>query len=347
MKRSLQLSLALLATGRMLKLDETFDPTALKKMPRRSIVSRDSHAHIARAASRGVRASMMGIVVSALLAAIKILSGLVGYSYALIADGVESMLDIMSSLVVLGTLRISATPPNERYPFGYGRVEPIGAIVVACGLLVAAAGIAIQSAREIVTPHHIPAPWTLVVLVGVVVTKEGMFRFLKRTGDAIESGSLRTDAWHHRSDALTSAAAFVGISIAVVGGEGYEMADDWAALAACAIIARNGYKLLRNALRDLMDAAPSPQLRQKIRDIVLDVDGVEDIDKCLIRKGGLGYFVDLHIEVDGRISVRDGHEISHRVKDALFGSEVAIIDASLHIEPWPNPYKGISRNLFR
>jgi cation diffusion facilitator family transporter len=308
-------------------------------MSRRLTISKESHAQIAEAASRGVRATLIGIGISALLAAAKIISGIAGYSYALIADGVESMLDMVSALVVLGTLRIAATPPNENYPFGYGRVEPIGAIVVASGLLIAALGIAIQSVREILVPHHAPASWTLIILVVVVAAKELMFRFLNKTGAEIESSAIQTDAWHHRSDAITSAAAFVGISIALVGGEGYEMADDWAALFACAVIARNGFKLLRNALRDVMDAAPSPKLRERIYKIVQDVPGVEEVDKCLVRKSGLGYFVDLHIEVDGRIPVRDGHEISHRVKDALLASKLAIIDVSLHVEPWPNPYK--------
>jgi cation diffusion facilitator family transporter len=308
-------------------------------MANRPTVLDQTNAQIAESAARGMKATLVGILISALLAAIKIISGIAGYSYALIADGVESMLDIMSALVVLGTLRISTIPPNERYPFGYGKAEPIGAIVVACGLLIAAVGIAIQSVREIYTPHHIPAAWTLGVLIVVVIAKELMFRFLSRTGAEIESSVIQTDAWHHRSDALTSAAAFVGISIALIGGEGYEMADDTAALFACLIIARNGYKLLRNALRDVMDAAPPSHYEDRIREIVRDVEGVEDVDKCLVRKSGLGYFVDIHIEVDGRIPVRDGHEISHRVKDALIASELAILDASLHVEPYRNPYK--------
>lgn len=308
-------------------------------MTRRATVSKEGHAQIAQSASRGVRATLIGTLVSALLAAVKIISGITGYSYALIADGVESMLDIMSSLVVLGSLRIAATPPNERYPFGYGKAESIGAIVVASGLLIAALGIAIQSVREILAPQHIPAAWTLIVLVIVVIAKEVLFRFLSSTGEAIESSAIQTDAWHHRSDALTSAAAFIGISIAVLGGEGYEMADDWAALFACAVIARNGYKLLRGAIRDVMDAAPPATFEDRVREITAAVSGVEAVDKCLVRKSGLGYFLDLHIEVDGRVPVRDGHEISHRVKDTLLASELAIIDASIHVEPWPNPYK--------
>lgn len=298
-----------------------------------------TRAKVTESAARGARATVTAIVVSAALAAIKIIAGITGYAYALIADGVESMLDIMSALVVLGSLRIAASPPNERYPYGYGRAETLGAFVIATGLLVAAIGIAIQSVREIVTPHHMPARWTLIVLFLVIVVKEVLFRYLSRTAARIESRSVGADAWHHRSDALTSAAAFVGISIALVGGPGYEAADDWAALFACGIIAFNGYRLMRGALRDVMDAAPPAAFEDRVRDVASAVDGVAQIDKCLARRSGFGYFVDMHIEVDGRIPVRDGHEIAHRVKDALISSDLRILDANIHVEPHPNPYK--------
>lgn len=298
-----------------------------------------ARARVVESAARGARATLAAILVSAVLAATKIIAGITGYSYALIADGVESMLDIMSALVVLGTLRIAANPPNERYPYGYGKAETLGAFVIATGLLVAAVGIAIQSIREIVTPHHMPARWTLVVLGLVIITKEILFRFLSRTASEIESSSVGADAWHHRSDALTSAAAFIGISIALVGGAGYEAADDWAALFACAIIAFNGYRLFRGALRDVMDAAPPAALEYRIRDIASVVEGVEQVDKVLARRSGFGYFVDMHIEVDGRIPVRDGHEIAHRVKHALVDSSLRVLDANIHVEPYPNPYK--------
>jgi len=293
------------------------------------------HTQLAESARRGIRVTVLGILLSALLAAVKIIAGVTGYSYALIADGIESMLDIMSSLVVLGSLRIAATPPNERYPFGYGKAEPLGAMVVASGLLVAATVIAIQSVREILTPHHSPAPFTLAVLLAVVATKEGMFRLLLRTGTEIGSKALATDAWHQRSDALTSLAAFTGITIALAGGEGYEAADDWAALFACGIIAYNGLRFLRSALRDVMDAAPNPKVESRLREISLGVDGVASIDKCHVRRSGLGYFVEIHVEVDGSISVRRGHEIAHRVKDALLASELAVLDVIAHVEPAP------------
>jgi len=289
--------------------------------------------HLVESAERGSRATVWGIVASSVLAAVKIVGGILGNSYALIADGVESMLDIMSSLVVWGSLRISTQPPNERYPYGYGKVEPLSALVVATALLAAAIGIAIQSIREIFTPHHTPAAFTLVILVGVVVTKEVMFRVLFRTGESIGSQAMQTDAWHHRSDSLTSVAAFIGISVALFAGKGYEAADDWAALVAAAVIAFNGIRLFRSAWREVLDAAPSKEVTGKVRSVAESVEGVTEIEKCRIRKSGLAMFVDIHVVVDGRMTVQDGHALSHEVKDRLIRDIAGIQDVLVHIEP--------------
>jgi cation diffusion facilitator family transporter len=285
-------------------------------------------------AAAGIRASLSAVLVSLALGVIKILTGILGHSYALVADGVESMLDVASGLLVAGSLKIAAQPPDEQYPFGYGKVEPTAALMISTGLLAAAITIAVQSVREILTPHHAPAPFTLVILVLVVATKELLFRFLFRTGKSIESKALETDAWHHRSDSLTSIAAFIGISIALWGGEGYEPADDWAALFAAGVIAYNGLRLLRNAWREMMDAALPESIIDDIRAIAGSVDGVAGIDMCRVRKSGLGLWVDIHVEVHGDMTVRDGHAIAHRVKDALLASDHSIMDVVVHIEPW-------------
>lgn len=287
-------------------------------------------------AARGIRATAWGIAASSLLAAVKVLSGLLGHSYALIADGIESMLDIISSLVVWGSLKVAVQPANEEYPYGFGKAEPLAALAVASALLAAALGIAVQSVREILTPHHAPAPFTLAVLVGVVLTKEIMFRVLSRTGRSIGSQAMETDAWHHRSDSLTSVAAFIGISIALYMGEGYESADDWAALFAAGVIAFNGSRLFRSAWREILDVSPPQHLVEKIRALSNSVPGVSMIDKCRVRKSGLGMFVDIHVMVDGGFSVHEGHEIAHRVKDALIESDHSILDVVVHIEPYPH-----------
>jgi cation diffusion facilitator family transporter len=293
----------------------------------------DPYAQAAKAAQRGARAAVLGICASVVLATIKIFCGVIGNAYVLIADGVESILDVFSSLVVWGSLRIAAAPPNERYPYGYGRAEPLAALVASLALLAAAIGITIESVREIITPHHAPAPFTLLILIGVVIVKELMFRRLAHTGAAIGSQALENDAIHHRSDAFTSLAAFVGIFIAWVGGPGYESADDWAALVACGVIALNGVRMFRSALTEVLDVAPPEEVTAGIRRIASNVPGVAEIDKCRVRKSGIGYFVDLHVVVDGSLPVRDGHNIAHDVKDSLLRSDLGVLDASIHIEP--------------
>ncbi|MDP2652865.1 MAG: cation diffusion facilitator family transporter [Candidatus Omnitrophota bacterium] len=284
---------------------------------------------------RGLRSTLIGIIVNVALAVTKILTGVVGSSYALIADGIESSLDIFGSIVVFGGLKIGAKPPDDNHPFGHGRAEPLAAMIVSLGLLGAAGVIVIQSVREILAPHHMPAPFTLYVLVGVVLVKEILFRSVFKVGTEIDSVSVKVDAWHHRSDALTSAAAFIGISIALLGGPGFESADDWAAVFASGVIAFNGFRLLKGAVGEIMDTAVSPDMDQKIRQISLGVRDVRNIEKCRVRKSGLNYFVEVHVEVDGTMTVHRGHEIAHNVKDALLGSPLGIIDAVIHIEPVP------------
>lgn len=297
----------------------------------------DPQRNLQLAVARGSVATVFGIVVSVVLAAVKIGAGLLGNSYALVADGVESVLDILSSLVVLGSLRISVTPPTDQYPYGLGKVEPLAALAIATILLGAAVGIATQGIREIITPHRAPAPFTLVVLVAVVFTKEVLFRVLFRTGASIGSTVMRVDAWHHRSDAITSLAAFIGISVALIAGEGYESADDWAALFACGVIAFNGVRLFRSALREVLDAAPPHQVENRVRVLAADVEGVHEVEKCRVRRSGLGLFIDIHVMVDGDLSVRRGHDIAHAVKDRLSQSELNVLDVAVHIEPADQP----------
>lgn len=284
-------------------------------------------------AYQGIRSTLIGVIVNASLALIKGIAGFLGNSYALIADAIESASDVVSSLIVVGGLRIAAKPRDENHPYGHGKAEPVAAMIVALSLFVAAATIIFQSIHEIITPHHAPEPFTLIVLVIVVVTKEALFRFVFSVAETVHSTAVKTDAWHHRSDAITSAAAFVGISIALIGGIGYESADDWAALFASAIIIYNAYHLFRPALNEVMDAAPPPQIEEQIRATALAVSGVLKLDKCFVRKMGLDYFVDLHVVVNGDLTVREGHLIGHNVKDAICSSNPRIVDVLIHIEP--------------
>jgi cation diffusion facilitator family transporter len=281
----------------------------------------------------GLRSTLIGILANVLLAAIKATAGVLGNSYALIADAVESTTDVASSLVIWSGLKIAALPPDVDHPYGHGKAEPLAAVVVSLILIAAAIGIAVESARELLNPHHAPAAFTLVVLVLVVVTKETLFRFVFNVGQGINSTAVKSDAWHHRSDAITSAAAFVGISVSLIGGAGYEGADDWAAMFASVIILFNAYRILRPAINEVMDAAPSPEVALGIRQAAQRVEGVLALEKCLIRKMGFSYYVDLHVTVDGDLSVRHGHDIAREVKNAIRASNPNVAEVLVHIEP--------------
>jgi len=282
---------------------------------------------------RGARIALTGMMVNVVLAAAKISAGLFGNSYVLIADGIESALDIAGSAVIWGGLKFAARPPDETHPYGHGKAEPLAAGLVAMGVLLASVALAIQSVREIFVPHHGPAPFTLVVLIVVVAVKEFLYRVVMRLGKNVESTAVQTDAWHHRADALTSIAAFIGISLALIGGEKWYSADDWAALFACAVIATNGWRLLFPALHEMLDTAPRGEIVSKIQEAAASVAGVMNVEKCLVRKMGISFYVDLHVGVDGSISVREGHDIAHRVKDAIKETDARIADVLVHVEP--------------
>lgn len=263
----------------------------------------------------------------------KAVAGVIGNSYALVADAIESSSDVVSSIIVWTGLRVAAQPPTEDHPYGRGRAETIAATVVSLTLIAAAFAIARQSIFEILTPHHSPAPFTLAVLVVVIFVKEGLFRFVFKVGEDVSSTAVKTDAWHHRSDAITSAAAFVGITVALIGGKGYEAADDWAALFASVIIAFNGYNLLVPALRELTDASPDKALVEHVRKIAEGVQDVRGIHRCWVRKLGFDYYVDLDVLVDEAMTVRAGHEIAHRVQSEVRSQMPEISRVMVHVEP--------------
>jgi cation diffusion facilitator family transporter len=284
-------------------------------------------------ANQGLQTTMLGIAINIALCIIKAVAGVVGNSYALVADAVESASDIFTSAVVWFGLKTASKPPDHDHPYGHGRAEPIATIVVALVLLAAAISIAVNSIHLIRTPHEVPKNFTLVVLAGVVAIKFWLSRLTKRRGAEIQSKAVHSDALHHQSDAITSAAAFIGIGVAIYKGPGYESADDWAALLASVLIAYNAYTIFRPALAELMDEAPPAEMVEAIRRTARSVRGVEDIEKCFVRKMGFEYFVDIHIIVDGSLPVRTGHDIGHRVKDAIIEAHPRVYDVLTHIEP--------------
>jgi cation diffusion facilitator family transporter len=285
------------------------------------------------AADRGTKSTVLGISVNLGLGFAKCSAGLLGNSFALVADGLESFADVLGGLAVYFGLRIAAKPPDADHPYGHGKAEPIAAVVVNLALIAAACGVIYEGIREIIAPHPAPAPYTLVVLTAVMIIKGLLFRQVQSVGESIGSLAVKSDAWHHRSDALTSAFAFVGISIAILGGPGWEAADGWAALGAALVILYNAWKQLRPAVLELGDRAPDTTLEAQVREIAGQVSGVLGLDKCFVRKMGFTYYVDLHIVVRGEMSVLEGHRLSHQVEDEVLRALPQVAEVLVHVEP--------------
>lgn len=287
-----------------------------------------------------MRVTLVGLGVNVLLATIKLIAGIFGHSYALVADAVESFSDILGSFVIWGGLKMSSKPPDEDHPYGHGKAEALAALAVAGLLAVAAIGIASKSIHEIITPHHAPAAWTLIVLVVVVVAKEVMFRVARRVAREEKSDAVQTDAWHHRADAITSLAAFIGIGISVWKGPGWEPADDWAALLAAALILWNAASLARQPLAELLDQKPEA-IPERAAAIARTVDGVRDVEQSHARKAGPRFWVDMHVEVDPEMSVADAHVISGKVKAAIKAQMPEVAGVLIHIEPHHPPKQAV------
>ncbi len=281
----------------------------------------------------GRRASVISVALNGGLAVVKLVAGIVGHSYALVADAVESLGDIFSSAMVWGGLTIASKPADENHPYGHGKAEPLAALAVALMLVGAAVGIAVQAIDEIRMPHQTPAWYTLVVLIVVVIIKETMYRYEVNAARRAQSTAVFVDAWHHRTDAMTSGAAAIGITIALVGGEGYETADDWAALVACLVIVGNGFRFARVAVHELMDTLPRTQLADEIQTSAVNVEGAQFVEKVLIRKMGPRLYVDLHLEVDPLMTVDKAHDVAHGVKDRIMQNWPAVADVLVHVEP--------------
>jgi cation diffusion facilitator family transporter len=283
---------------------------------------------------KAIRTTQIGIAISIILVFLKAISGHLGHSYALIADATETGADVFSSTLLWIGLRIATKPADSEHPYGHGKAEPIASIIISFFLMGASVWIGWHALELAMVPHEMPKKFTLYVLLVVMIIKESMFRYVLKVGKQIDSSAVKADAYHHRSDAITSVAAFIGISISLYMGKGYEGADDWAALLASGLIFYNAIQLLRPGLDEIMDAAPSAEIVEQIRTLAAEVSEVKLIEKCYVRKMGFDYFVDLHIELDPDLTVAEGHRIAHIVKDKLIGSELNIKDVLIHIEPF-------------
>jgi len=284
--------------------------------------------------NRGIRLAQLGLLANGVLALVKLVAGVLGNSYALIADAVESIADLFSSLIVWGGLRVAARDADDRYPFGYGKAEAISAMIVGLTLLAAAAGIAIEAVREILQPIRTPAPFTLVVLIVVVAVKAALFRVVNRSARDSGSPAVTADAWHHRADAMSSAAAFIGISIAVLGGPGWETADAWAALFASVLILYNGLGIMRPSVQELMDRSPSEEMLRAVDAAAHAVEGVLATEKLKARKSGTRFLLEVHVQAEPSLSLQEAHILSGKVKRAIRSAVPSVQDVLVHMEPF-------------
>ncbi|GAB3512781.1 cation diffusion facilitator family transporter [Emticicia fontis] len=282
---------------------------------------------------KAIKATYFSIFGNIVLAGTKWLAGFFGNSYALIADAIESTTDIFTSLFVLLGIKYASRPADKNHPYGHGRIEPLITFMVVGFLIISATLIAYESIEKIQTPHELPKAWTLIVLGLIIIWKETSYQIVIRRSKETNSSSLKADAWHHRSDAITSVAAFIGISIALILGKGYESADDWAALFAAGFILYNCYLIFRPALSEIMDENLYDHIIVTIREKSLEVKGVIDTEKCFVRKAGMKYHVDLHIVVDANMSVKEGHTVAHNLKDYLQAEIPELEQILIHVEP--------------
>ncbi len=291
-------------------------------------------------AQEGRKLILTGVAANIVLALAKILGGIFGRSNALIADGIESSLDVLSSGMMWLAVKYAGRPPDRDHPYGHGKMESLAAVAGSLILILAGVALGIHSVKEIILLSQkshatdVPALFTLIILAVTIVTKELLFRWFHRRGGEIGSRAVQADALHHRSDAITSLAALLGITAALVGGPAWAQADDWAALFSCGIIVYNGLAMLRGAMGDILDEQESSDITEKILALVLEVPGVTSVEKCRVRKSGLARLADLHVRVAGDRTVREGHAIAHLVKDTLLEvSALQLGDVTVHIEP--------------
>lgn len=286
---------------------------------------------------RNRRTTLVGLAANLALGLAKLGAGLHGNSDALVADAVESFADIVGGLIVWQGLTLAARPADDDHPYGHGKAESLAGAAISTLLLLAAAGIGFHAVREFLGTRTSPSAFTLAVVLGVAAIKEGLFRWVLRESEATDSAAVRSDAWHHRADAITSLAAAVGISVSLVGGPRWAGADDVAAIVAAGIIAWNGWRLLRPALEELMDTQPPAEVTDRIRRVASAVPGVDQVQKCLVRRMGYQFLVDMHVHVDPRMTVESSHAIAHGVKDAVRSDMPAVLDVLIHIEPSRRP----------
>jgi cation diffusion facilitator family transporter len=277
-----------------------------------------------------------GIVVSLCLGLVKLLGGWFGHSFALVSDAAHSLGDALVSSAILGALVLSQRPANPDHPYGYTRAETAAGSSAALLLILSALWIAWQAITTFADEYRSPETYTLVIALGSAVLKEGLYRYNSGVARRAGSSALLASAWDHRLDALSSVAVLAGVGLAKWGGPPWHWADHAAALIVAAMLLGVGIRLFWSNFHELMDQQADQRIVNQVRAAAGTVPGVSGIEKLRVRKTGLEYLVDMHVEVDPDMTVRDGHTIAHAVKDHVMTRVMLIKDMLIHIEPAPN-----------
>ncbi|WP_459556410.1 cation diffusion facilitator family transporter [Lacunimicrobium album] len=300
-----------------------------QKRPERTLIYRDA-----------IRASWLGIVANLGLGLVKLISGIVGNSFALISDAFNSIGDAMTSIAVLSALKIAQRPADNEHPYGHTRAEAIAASNVAVVVFVSATLIGYEAIRRMMStaPVEPLAGWTVLVAAANMIIKEGLFRYKMNVGKKTGSMSMIANAWDHRSDALCSLAVLIGLSILLIGGPQYAWAEKAAAIVVAVGIMYSSIHLYRASAAELMDPQASEEMVNEILKVAQQDPDVANVETLLVRKTGLEYLIDIHIEVDGSLTVKDGHDIGHRVKKSLLDAFPNVLDVLVHLEPHPHDH---------
>jgi cation diffusion facilitator family transporter len=285
------------------------------------------------------RAALLGLVVNLALGVVKLVGGIIGGSFALISDAVNSLGDSLSSCVVLGALWYAQRPADEGHPYGHTRAEAVAASNVALLIIISALIVGWQAMTRLTVIHDVPPIWTLWIAGVNVVIKEGLYRYNSRVGKRIGSTAIIANAWDHRADALCSLAVFVGLGVVRWGGSAYIWADEAAALFVVAAILWSAVKLFRTSTSELLDPQADAKLVQRIRQAAVQVPGVQQVEKLWVRKSGLEYLADIHIKVNAQLTVDEGHRIGHLVKDRLLEDFESLRAVLVHLEPYPHAHE--------
>lgn len=281
-------------------------------------------------------AALLGLLVNLALGLVKLVGGLVASSFALISDAVNSLGDVLASGVLVFALRLAQRPPDAEHPYGHTRAEAIAASNIALLVIVSALWVGWEALGRIAVRHPIPPGWTLGIAAANILIKEALYRYNMRIGRRTGSAALIANAWDHRSDALCSLAVLVGLGVVYGGGPRYIWADEAAALVVVAAILWSASRVFRDSASELMDVQAAEDLVRRIGAEARAVSQVRGVETLWVRKSGLEYFADIHIEVDPLLTVAEGHRIGHLVKDRLLAEFPSLRDVLVHLEPHPH-----------